>query len=102
MKNKEEFDEWYKSQNSFGSWLKKYMQPFHMFALIAVIAFSWYLVSEEKISANWVIICIIGIVVLLILKGKKQEQPEPIPEPVIKSIAMFHMEERVKRGEYPW
>jgi len=102
MKNKEEFDEWYKQQNSFSNWVKKYLQPFHIFAVTILVAFAWYLVAEEKVSANWVIICVIGVIVLIIFKGKKQEQPQPIPEPIIKAIAMFHMEERIKRQEYPW
>jgi hypothetical protein len=102
MKNKSEYDEWFKKQNSFWDWFKKYMQPFHMFALVVLVSFSWWLISENKISANWVVICLLGIVMVIIFKGKKQEKAEPIPEPVIKEIARYHMEERLKKREFPY
>jgi len=93
----EEYMAWDKAQHSTWGWMKKNLQPVHMFGIIVLCFFGWYLIENEKTSPHLVLGAITIVILLVIFKGRKAEKGKPIPLPVMTAIASQYLKREIGR-----
>jgi len=96
----EEYLEWERSQTSTWNWIKKNLQPVHMFAIVIIMFFAWYLLENDKVNPNMVLGGVVLVIILIIYKGKKAEERKPIPINVMQALCLRHLKREIGRS-YP-
>jgi hypothetical protein len=96
-----EFFDWERKKSSWSSNLLKSITPGQVIALALILLLGIYLISSNKANNNYIYFGIGIAIILILLRGKKVEQKEPIPENVIKIIGNKLMQRKIGT-ELPW
>jgi len=90
---------WEKNRNSFFTNLKKSMNASYIIVLLGIIIFAFVAIQTANVNKNIIYLGLVLVIVAVLWRSRKTDK-EPIPEPIIKVLAMLNMERCVSK-EYP-